>query len=49
MKWWLQDNDIKMYIAHNEEKYVTAERILSTLKKKVYKYMTSISNICAYW
>ena len=30
---------------HNESKSVIAERIIRTLKKKIYKYMTSISKI----
>ena len=32
-----------MYSAHNEGKYVIAERFIRTLKNKIYKYMTSIS------
>ena len=28
---------------HNEVKYFTAERFTRTLKNKIYKYMTSIS------
>ena len=42
-KKWLQDNDIVTYSTHNEEKFVVAERLISTLKNKVYKYMSSIS------
>ena len=30
---------------HNESKSVIAERIIRTLKNKIYKYMTSISKI----
>ena len=41
MKSWLQDNDIKVYLTHNEGK--SAERFIKTLKYKIYKYMTSIS------
>ena len=33
-----------MYTAHVEEKSVVTERFIRTLKKKIYKYMTSISN-----
>ena len=40
MKSWLQDNDIEMYSTHNEGKSV--EKFIRTLKKKNYKYMTSI-------
>ena len=32
-----------MYLTHNEGKSVTAERFITTLKNKIYKYMTSIS------
>ena len=31
-----------MYSMHNEEKSVVRERFLRTLKKEIYKYMTSI-------
>ena len=31
-----------MYSAHNEGKSVVAERFISSLKNKIYKYMTSI-------
>ena len=34
-----------MYSTHNEGKSVVAERFIRTLKNKIYKYMTSISNI----
>ena len=42
-KKWLKDNDIGMYLIHNEGKSVVAERFIRTLKNKIYKYMTSIS------
>ena len=32
-----------MYSIHNEGKSVVAERFIRTLKNKIYKYMTSIS------
>ena len=32
-----------MYSAHNEGKYVVAERFIRIIKNKIYKYMTSIS------
>ena len=41
-KKWLRDNDIVMYSTHNEGKFVVAERFIRTLKRKIYKYMTSI-------
>ena len=40
---WLKDNDIDMCSIHNEGKSVIAERFIRTLKTKIYKYMTSIS------
>ena len=30
-----------MYLTHNEEKSVVAERFIKILKNKIYKYMTS--------
>ena len=42
-KKWLKDNNIEMYSIHNEEKSVVAERVIRTLKTKIYKYMTSVS------
>ena len=44
-KKWLKDNNIEMYSIHNEEKSVTTERFIRTLKTKIYKCMTSISKI----
>ena len=32
-----------MYSTNNEGKLVIAERLIRTLKNKIYKYMTSIS------
>ena len=43
MKSWLEKNDIEMYSTHNEGKSVVAERFIRTIKKKIYKHMTSIS------
>ena len=42
-KKWLKDNDIEMYLIHNEGKSVVAERFIRTLRTKIYKYMTSVS------
>ena len=39
---WLKDNDIEMYLIHNEGKSVVAEMLIRTLKNKIYKHMTSI-------
>ena len=43
MKSFLNNNDIDTYSTYNEEKSVTAERFIGTLKNKIYKYMASIS------
>ena len=43
MKSLLQNDDLEMYSAQNEEKSVIAERFIRTLKNKAYKYMISIS------
>ena len=40
MKSWLQDNNIEIYSTHNEGISVVAERLIRTLKTKIYKYMT---------
>ena len=42
-KKWLKDNGIKMYLIHNEGKYVVDKRLIRILKTKIYKYMASIS------
>ena len=43
MKSWLEKNDIEMYSTHNEGKSVVAERLIRTLKTKIYKHVTSVS------
>ena len=43
MKSWLQDNDTKLYSAHNEGKSDLAEKFIKTLKNKIHEYMISIS------
>ena len=43
LKKWLQNNDIVMISIHNKGKSLVAERIIRTLKNKIYKYITSIS------
>ena len=42
-KRWLKDNDIEMYSIPNEGKSAVAERFVRTLKTKIDKYMTSVS------
>ena len=43
MKSWLEKSDIEMHSEYNKGKPVIAERFITTLKSKIYKYMTSIS------
>ena len=43
MKSWLQENKIETYSIYNERKSVVAERFVRTLKKEIYKHMTSKS------
>ena len=43
IKSWLEENFIEMYSTHNKGKSVAAERFITTLKNKIYKYMTSVS------
>ena len=40
---WLKDNDITMYSTYNKGESVAAERFIETLKNKIYKRMTAIS------
>ena len=42
-KKWLKDNDIEMCSIHNEGKSVVTEEFIRTLKNKICKYMTAIS------
>ena len=43
MKLWLQDIDVELYLAHNDQKFVVAERFDRTLKTKIHKCINSIS------
>ena len=43
MKSRLKEQDIEIYSVYNEGKSMAAERIIRTLKDKIYKYMTSVS------
>ena len=43
MKSCLEKHAIEMYSTHNVKKSVVAEIFISTLKNKIYKYLTSIS------
>ena len=41
MQEWLHNNNILMYLTHNEGKSVIAERFIKTLKAKIYIKMTA--------
>ena len=43
-KKWLANNDISMYSTYSDGKSVVAERLIRTLKNKLYKHMTTVSN-----
>ena len=43
MELWLKKNDMEMYSTRNEGNSVASQRFITTLKNKIYKYMTSIS------
>ena len=43
IKSWSEQNDIEMCSTHNEGNSVAAERFIRTIKKKILKYMSSIS------
>ena len=42
-KKWLKDTNIEMYSTHNKGKSAVAERLISTLKNKIFKHMTANS------
>ena len=42
LKSWLHDNNIEMYLTHNEGNHVVAERFSRTLRNKILKYLISI-------
>ena len=44
MKSWLEDDSIEIYSTHNEGKSIVIEKSTKTLKSKIYKHMTLISN-----
>ena len=45
---WLKDEGIEIYSMYNEGKSVVPERFIRTLKNKLYKHMTAISQN-VYW
>ena len=40
---WLKDNNIEMYLTHNEGKSVVAGRFIRTLKNRIYKHKAAVS------
>ena len=42
MKSWQKKNDKEMYSIHNKGKSVVDERFITSLKNKIYKYVTLI-------
>ena len=45
MKPWLEKKVIEMYSTHNEGKSVIAEKLIRSLKNKVYKYELQYQNM----
>ena len=39
----MKDNNIEMYSTYNEGKSVVAERLIRTLKNKIFKHITAVS------
>ena len=42
MESWLGKNHIEMFSTHNDGKSLVAERLIRTLKNKIYKYKTLV-------
>ena len=42
------NNNTEMYSTCNEGKSVVAERFITKLKNKIYKYMTAVSKKCIF-
>ena len=47
-KQWLDDNDIEIYLTHHERKSIVAQRLIGTLKNKIYKHMKAVSKKCSF-
>ena len=48
-KRFLNINNIEMHWAHNKGKSIVAERMIKTLRNKIYKHMTAIFKKCLFW
>ena len=46
MQKWLDNNDILMYLTHDEGKSVMAARFINTLNAKFYNKMTANNKKC---
>ena len=46
LKRFLEINNIQMYSTYNEGQPVIAARFIRTLKNKIFKHMTAISQMC---
>ena len=46
MKWWFQDNDLKMYSTHNKGKSIVAEIFLNFKNLQIYDFHIKV---CVYW
>ena len=44
-KKWLKENHIEIYSTYNERKSVVVERIIRTLKNKIYKHKIAVSKM----
>ena len=45
MKSFLQNNNIQMYSTHDKGKSIVAERLIRTLKNKIYKSSISVLSV----
>ena len=41
---WIGDNDISIYLTHNEDKSVVADRFVRTLIDKIYKIIINFNH-----
>ena len=46
MKSCVRDSITDIYLTHNKEKPIVPELFIRTLKKKIYKHMTTVSKKC---
>ena len=44
MHTWIGDNDILIYLTHNEDKSVVADRFVRTLIDKIYKIIINFNH-----